>query len=426
MSRSPSGLGRSKTKNVRLLALAIVSLAGCLPDTGGFVPADGDGSVDGGTTDGGVTDGGGPLADGFAGDGPIADGSPGTDLGPPQDFGPPQSDDCLPEPTCADGCPMPWLLASIEDLPGGRVCGGRIARFSVAAGDTPCVCTGYDLQGSLPPQPVVVGFVPPSTVVTADFNGRILAIDAGTDRELWSVAISGMPSDVFTLESPEGVPYVGVALKQGGQSHVSEIQLIDASPGADRTPIVRRTNGDLGLGLNVASVTQSSTDRLSFRSLDRNDEAALDLNPWTGAIGDPPYVPARSGAYLSTLYSARVGSFHRTVWTGVRQDLAGAPSRVWDVNHAPDDPDFVRLGLGTFCESYDDGADYDGSCEFLQAVPDPAVFDRTLALCAHAGGRRITRVRATGNCLDIVEDGAIYPSARISDLALALPTYWTP
>lgn len=411
MSASPFGAGRPTRSVVRSLPVLCLALAGCLPDTGDLrVGGDGGGEPsDGGPRDGQVLP-----------DARLADGAPG-DLG--LDSGPPQDDPCLPEPTCDDGCPMPWLLAAIEDLPGGMACGGRVARLSVAETDAPCICSGYDGGGALPDQPQVVGFVPPSTLVTASTNGEIVAMDAATDQVRWSVELTGHPADVFALSDPDGDPVVGVAVRQPGLTHVGEVYLIDAAAGG--TPTILRTNGDLPLGLNVVSMTQSTVDPLRLRALDRNDEAALDVSPWTGEASDPPYVAGRDGRLLATVYAAYVDGFHRTVWTGARTDLAGAPSRVWDLARADGAGD-QRLPTEAFCDLTDDAADYDVECEYLHAVPDPTVFNQQLVLCQHPAGRRITRLRVVSRCLDVLEQDQLYDSARIAHLALALSSYWEP
>ena len=160
---------------MRIASVSLLVLAGCLPDTSSFRSGP---LVDAAPRDG-------AMVDAAPTDGALADG--GTD------FGPPEPDDCLPEPTCASGCPMPWLLAAIEDLPGGRACGGRVLRLSVAETDAPCICTGYDGGGLVPELAFAVGFVPPKTIVTASEGGRIVAIDADTDRALWEEPVAYQP-----------------------------------------------------------------------------------------------------------------------------------------------------------------------------------------------------------------------------------------
>lgn len=389
----------------------MVLLAGCLPDTSGFRAGS---DVDAASADGG------PLADGAAHDAALSDGAVvdgGVDLGPPE------PDDCLPEPTCAGGCPMPWLLAAVEDLPGGRSCGGRILRLSVAETDAACVCTGYDGGGLVPDQPFAVGFVPPRTIVTASEDGSILAIDADTDRVIWEAPSADQPGDLFVIHDTAGVPLVGHATRPRGSGDLRQVRFYDAATGGE--PIVRTLNGDLPLGLGVLSMTQSSIDPQTFRAVDPNDYAAVDVNPWTDTLIEPAYTAARGGHFVQDGYAAFVGRRHRTVWTGTRSDLAGVPSRVWQVSEASGAAD-QRLGPGNHCDAFDDGLPYDVTCDYLHAVPDPTVFNQMLVLCDHAGGRRITRMRAVDRCLDLIEQDALFDSARIARLALALPTYWAP
>ncbi len=392
-----------RTRRVRV-ALSLLVLAGCLPDTSSFRM---------GVTDGAVEDGG-PITDAAAVDGPAADA--GTD------FGTPEPDDCLPEPTCAAGCPMPWLLAAIEDLPGGRSCGGRILRLSVAESDA-CLCHGYDAGGTLPDLPFAVGFVPPKTIVTASEDGSILAIDADTDRRIWEEPSSDQPGDLFVVNGTDGKPLVAHATRPRGSSAIREVRFYDAATGGD--PIVRMTSGDLPVGLGVLSMTHSTFDPQTFRVVDPNNYAAADVNPWTDTRIEPAYTASRSGHFVQDIYAAYVDGRHRTVWTGTRSDLPDSPPRVWQVNDATGATD-LRLGLGNFCDQLDDGADYDESCSYLHAVPDPTVFNQSIVLCDFVGGRRITRLRATDRCLDLFDQSELFDSARIARLALALPTYWAP
>ncbi len=318
---------------------------------------------------------------------------------------------------------MPWLLAAVEDLPGGRSCGGRILRLSVAETDAACICPGYDGGGTVPLQPFAVGFVPPKTIVTASEDGSVLAIDADTDRVIWEEPSVDQPGDIFTIRDTDDSPLVVLASRRRGSFALRELRFYDAATGGD--PIVRAFNGDLPLGLGVPSVTQSTIDPQTFRAVDPNNYAAVDVNPWTDTLVEPAYTASRAGYYVQDGYAAYVDGRHRTVWTGTRSDLPGSPSRVWEVSMADGSGD-QRLGSGDECTLYDDGLDYDVSCDFLHAVPDPTVFNQKLVLCDYVDGRRIARMRVGSRCLDILEQDDIFDSARIARLALALPTYWAP
>jgi hypothetical protein len=389
------------------VSLASLLLIGCLPDTGDFRVGD-EGDRDAAMADMAARDGGPPM------DGALDGGV---------DFGPPEPDDCLPEPTCTDGCPIPWLLAAVEDLPGGRSCGGRILRLSVAETDAACICHGYDGGGAVPTLPFAVGFVPPKTIVTASEDGSILAIDADTDRVIWEESSADQPGDIFAIEGEDGTALVALATRRRGDFALREVRLYDAATGGE--PIVRSISGDLPLGLGVPSVTQSTIDPQTFRAVDPNNYAAVDVNPWTDTRIEPAYTASREGYYVQDGYAAYVDGRHRTLWTGTRSDLPDSPSRVWDVS-VVDAAGDQRLDPGNHCALYDDGFDYDVECDYLHAVPDPTVFNQKLVLCDYAGGRRITRMRAVDRCLDILEGGDLFDSARIARLALALPTYWAP
>ncbi|MBX3271833.1 MAG: hypothetical protein KF729_16315 [Sandaracinaceae bacterium] len=352
------------------------------------------------------------------GEAPAHDGSTPP---PPRDGSLPPSVPCAPEVTCAS-CPMPWLLASVEDL-GGR-CGGQVWRWSIQGQDDVfCACEPLTAGGRMPRLPFSVGFVPPDTVVVAAEDDRVVAIDAARDAVRWERPYTWQPVDVFAIEDPTGQPMAGVAGRTRGGS-IRAITFFDlAGAGA---PIERTVNGDLPLGLNVASVTQSPFSRRWFRALDSmGSYAAADVDPWTNErFMDPPHTAGREGFYLRTLHASFDGTFHRTVWTGERSDLDPRVREVYRLARADDAGD-QRVPLGERCTESADRRDYDVLCEYLHAVADPALNTSSFALCGHSGAeRRIVRLSLTGICRTIVEQAAVQEGLRISRLGLAQPTFW--
>lgn len=338
---------------------------------------------------------------------------------------PPPPGSCAPTPTCTGGCPLPWLLASIEDL--GDECGGQVWRWSLPGADGDfCACGALDADGAMPRLPFAVGFVPPSTVIVAAERDRVLAIDASTDTLIWDEPYEPQPVDIFAIYDLSGRPMVGVAGKTRGGGQIRNVDFYDAAVGG--TPIRRTTNGDLPLGLSVAGITQSPFDRTWMRTLWNDGRfAAVDVDPWNDLRFDtPPHTLGRDGYYLDSVHSSWDGTFYRTVWTGVRSDLPDRPSGIYRIARADDAGD-NRLPLSDGCDELPDGSDWDVDCDWIHAVADPALNTSSIGLCEHAPGeRRIVRVRSVGPCRVFVEQSTIYSDARISGLALAQTTFWAP
>lgn len=327
-----------------------------------------------------------------------------------------EDDPCAPEVMCAD-CPMPWLLAAVEDLPSGVDCGDRVYRWSVPSTGPLCACGSYAPGGG---QIRTVGFVPPNSVVVAG-PGSVLALAADTGASLWSAPLDGEPVDVFAIDAPNR--RVGIATRNLGISGIREARLYD--PASSETPDVYRTNdGAFPLGTSILSMTQSSSST-RLRALKQNgDWAAVDVDPVASVRYDTPaHTPSRSGFDLASVHTYSYDGIHRTVWTGKRSDLSGAPSRVFRVtNTTPMDDNF--LSNEQWCDQRGDGSDYDVECTFEHAVSDPADATRVLAICTHSGGRRLVRVSADNTCTDLFADADVFPSGRLVRLSVAAATLW--
>ena len=385
--QTPASVGRRVVRATTICALAagaLVICSACIPDLGGWAVSEtgSDGAV------------------------PRRDGS----------ITPPPS--CAPEVTCAE-CPMPWLLASVEDLDGR--CGGQIWRWALTGQDDSwCACEPIG-AGQLPSQPVAVGFVPPDTVV-AGSEGTVLAIRASDDAALWSEPSDRWPIDIFPIENPAGDQLVGVATANNPGSDVSTVLFYDAARGG--TPTSRRANGDLPIGLGVPSMSMSPFNRTWFRALKSSDWAAADVDPWANVrFSSPLHTVGRSGFFLHTIHASYDGAAHRTVFTGERTDLAERPSRVYQITRI-EDPGDNRVPLGSSCTSFPDGGDYDVVCDYVHAVADPQEASSTFAICGHGSERRIVRLSSFGGCHTIVEQSEVYSGARISRLSLAQTSFW--
>lgn len=394
-------LGLSMSLAFRTMAtLALALLAGCPADLGRFHLSD-------------------AASDAVPGDvGTPADSS--TDAGP--DGAVPGS--CELAPTCTAGCPLPWLLASVEDLPGDEDCGGQVVRMSISDRETFCVCPTLRAEGTMPSLPFAVGFVPPSTVVVASEEDRALAIDGETDRVLWDEPFGGQPADIFPIEAPSGELQVVVASKVRG-GDIRSLYFYDAASGgaADVS-----TTTELGMGLGIPSVTVSPRDRHFLRALKTNGGyAAADVDPWGMVVfNSPPHTADRSGFFLRSISSFFYGGTYRVAWTGRRTDLSPELHQVY--NYRSSTPaDDGRVPLGAVCREGEDRLDFGVECDFLHAVPHPFHDTDQFALCGYTGGRMIVRIRTIDSvCHIMARQRDVFTSARFSRLGLALDDYWDP
>lgn len=355
----------------------------------------------------------GPRPDG----GPLPDGAPRPDGG--------SGDDCDPAPTCAAGCPLPWLLASVEDLDPSDACGGRVLRWSLGDREE-CVCSS--LGAGVLELPFAVGFVPPNSVVAVDQDGTVSAIDGDTDRLQWTVpsaTTDRLVADVFPLADPSGVIHTAVAFNARGTQNVNELVAYDAT-GSER---MRWAPGATTLpgGSGMSSITLSSHADRRMRALKPNGGfAAAEIDPWTGNVISTPYhTLSREGFFLGTISALYWGGTHRTVWTGRRTDLSPQVSEIYTLRSTvPRDDN--RVPLGDECNEDELGLAYDAVCDFVHAVPDPLDDFHTFAICEIAPGeRRVVRLyHFDGQCSDLAQDSRLFPRARFSKLAIALPSYW--
>ncbi|MBX3250430.1 MAG: hypothetical protein KF901_24860 [Myxococcales bacterium] len=349
---------------------------------------------------------------------PRVDAPPGTDGGDPDGGRDGGADTCSPTPTCVDGCPLPWLLASVEALPPND-CPGQILRWSLESNDQSCVCAALRAEDTLE-VPFAVGFVPPNLVVAVEQSGAAVAIDADTDTVRWREPGAGLPRDVFALRTPGGEPRVGVATLRTGGTDIIEVRALDTVDG--RTTDTWRTNGTFPGGLGITSITMNPYDPRQVRALKATSFAAANIDPWTGSIAtSPPQTAARSGYDLRTISALHWGSTYRVVWTG-RNDSGN--SRVFN-QRSINVVDDQRVPLGDQCLRNADQLDYGATCEFVHAVPSPHHDMESFALCELSPVRRVVRLRHINDtCHDLLDDAAVFGRARISKLALALPDYW--
>ena len=335
----------------------------------------------------------------------------------------PGPDGCSPEVTCADGCPLPWVLGAVQDLDSRRACGGRVWRWSVTDRDNVCTCAALDGDGLLDPLPFAIGFVPPSTVILGG-QSSVQAIDAASDRVLWSQPIPGRAIDVFPIANPSGQLRVAAASGTVVGERANIIHIFEPAAGTPEQSWF--TSADLGIG-SFESATVSPYNRQWMRVLKTSGSAAIDFDPWNDRVmNSPAHTANSSGYFLHTISATYSRTFHQTVWTGERTDLPGDPSRVQRVSLVTDEGN-NRVGPGDYCREFMDGLEYDVTCDFVHAVPDPTKETATFAICDYGGGqRRVVRIQSSERCETLVEQTAVASDMRLWALALAQSSYWAP
>lgn len=392
---------------MRHSVLLAVLLGACLPDPGGYVI---------------VQDGGVGAIDAPGRDAPGRDSGGAGDGGPGRDGG---GDDLCGLPvTCTDGCPLPWVLASIEDLPGGAECGGRVARFAVLPDESTCSCGMLAADDPIPRLAFTIGFVPPSTVVVASEDDQVVGIDATSDRLVWSAPSRDQPGDVFPLAEPAvGPAHAAVAYRPRGSTQLRRLDLHATDDGR----LVRSFDLSAVEAFGISGATLSPWSRTSLRAVKPNGGyAAADIDPWIPNLVGPPYHTAsRESFFLQRIDSFFWDGTYRVVWTGERSDLSGPERhRVWSYRRTIREDD-NRVPLGSNCRNTPDDRAFDLECTFPHAVGHPYDDTGMFALCEQGARTRIVRMETFDNvCHDVLDTSELFPSARISDIAIALDDYW--
>jgi len=374
---------------MRALALATL-LLGCLPNVDSYV-------VDG-RGDAGPRRDAGPRPD--AGARPDADVSR-LDGGRAGDAGIDAA--CTLEPTCPAGCPKPWLLAAVQDLP-PTTCGGQVLRWSLSEGSA-CVCAPY--RAGVQDLVFSVGYAPPNTLVTVAEDETTVAFDADTGRQRWVRSYTGQPGEVFPIADPGGAPRVAVSGRRRGDTMLQDFRFYDLATGEGDDPLNVR---DIGVGINAVSATSSAFDASWLRVTGLNsDYHSADVDPWDASpLRRPFHINSTlNGIVMESIVSFHDGRQHRVAFAGRRMSTPN----VYHFSRITDEGDNA-VPAPTRCG--------DRSCEFLHAVPDPTVFSETFAICAEGTARSVVRVSAVDECTPLLQAGDLDDDDRVFQLAIAL------
>lgn len=313
--------------------------------------------------------------------------------------------------TCSSGCPMPWLLVGVEDLPGDQNCGGLVLRYALTGTDSLCSCAPLRGGGDAPALVRTVGAYPPDTVVVAN-EAETVAIDAASDTVVWrEPTMAGLPRDVFALRNAAGAARVAVAREGTSGGDLRFVESFDARTGENRLTWTLN-DGSFPLGLSVASMTQSPFEPTRFFALRSDMYASAEVDPITRVRLDPPHTRSRVDYWLKTVWALYHTPFFHTVWTGE----AVGTSSVFNLQHGDVSSDH-GVPLGSRCSNF--------TCEYLHGVPDPTLNTGMFALCQAADERRVVRFRSTRTeCSEVVLTSALPVSSRITRLGVLADSFW--
>ena len=323
---------------------------------------------------------------------------------------------CEVETTCGASCPLPWLLAAVQDVPGGRTCGNQVLRWSIQ-NETSCACSSFSSRDAFPELMLSVGFVPPQTIVVGG-DGEIVGIDTETGAPRWTKSIVGQAREIFPLSNSDSDVYAAVAISRR-PPYLQSLRMFDTQTGSGRYTSDFTSDTSV-FGSTIESVTQSSFDPKYFRALFFNGFAAADIDPWGRVrFSTPPHTPAVDGFFFHTISSLFYDGVYRTVWTGERTDLEPHQSRVFSLNSRAIQNN-NRVPDGERCLLNGEGEADLRACQFDHAVPHPRYSNRSFALCRIEGNKRIVELdHTTEMCVTVTESP--FESAHINRLAIALP-----
>jgi hypothetical protein len=305
------------------------------------------------------------------------------------------------------GCPRPQLFVGVENLNQSSSAPGRVLRFSLAANGDTTPCSTLTAQGTLPPQPMAVAFIPPDAVAAATRDGLwVIGLD---DVARYTRAGSDLPIDVFPLIAGNGEQLVAVGYWNGASSEpvIDRVEALrDASP-----PVYTWQTNSVGfpLSFGVRSMTHSPLDPGRILALENasvtSPQAAADVDPFANSKNG--YVAYPAGRDLRSIYSIVTAGLRRTVW--VSADLNA-------IFYVRDQGGGIPLSGPIKCVNR--------TCNLIHAVPDPTDPVRFLALCETPASvvRDVVRFSSTGGACDIIYTGTnAGANTRLSRLAIAMP-----
>lgn len=333
----------------------------------------------------------------------VADGGadPRQDGSSPNEDASPARDRCdPPSALCASGCPMPWLLATAQDLDGAGRCGGHVFRYSLSEAGV-CSCSSYETTGDN--HPTTVSYIPGGTVLVGTlenaftFGGGRMVRYLGGDIGVDSFIVEG--------ETPGSAP-VGVLLAGSYGFGTSKRQLVFGVDGSfvelEHDPL-RTISSD--------TATQNPANRRGYRSADVN-RPSVDRFFWEGGVDALMHFAGGQDGPIEAFYA---NGLHRTVIVhrdGVRHVANAART----LNNSP---------ASVACS----GAAYEG-CQYRAAAPDPTSANHVYVACEQPVDERWASRIAR---LDVRDDSCVdllpfehWRRIRITDLSVGLEDYWAP
>lgn len=338
-----------------------------------------------------------PTSDGRGSDGAMdassdAPSDGGNDAGP--------RDRCEPQNACEGSCDMPWLLAAAQDGGGTGSCGGWIFRYSLSESGA-CACRSYETgEQNLP---TTVSYIPGGTLLVGTQGP---ALTFGASRSERSLGGTALDSFIVEGESPGSAPVgVVVSTQNGGAARGFAVF------GADGT--FRALPYDADQVLLRDHATQNPANRRGYRT-QSSLHPSINRDFWEGYVEDPDHF-ARVGGAAVGMEAFFAGGLHRTAIV-YRDGVRHAANAALTLDNAP--------ALVACRES-----EYE-SCVYTAAAPDPSSEHHVFVACSQTlEGRSASRIARLDtrddSCIDLLEFGH-WNGIRISDLSIALESYWAP
>ncbi len=331
-------------------------------------------------------------------------------------------------------CALPHLQVAVRDVRSwsGVVRKGQVLRIPL---DGRKPCAPLDLQGSLDPAPTALGFLPPSTTVYGEVDGKVrfLAPDNTEVQAPYSPTETRTPDAIFSLLDDQDRKRLVIAYDITNDPIASTISYLDV---LDPTDLSKRTHRwALGVDDPAQLLRVTSTDAvdadprdahrvLAFREKYPTDPTVALVAPWDGQ----PSLPIDFVASLASesrprqLRTSRAGTTSRFVWVFEERIANGAPNRVVhrleQSGSAPKQWGPIACTNQTQCTE---------PLQIADAIPDFTDDNAVLATCyvehsdvTNESTSNVIRIHSNGQCDTLFRGETLIESQWLLSLAAAI------
>ena len=316
------------------------------------------------------------------------------------------------ENRCADGCPMPWLLAADEDLSDSR-CGNRVRRYSLGSGGV-CLCPSYSTSDE---NLRAVGYLPTGAGQGIVYAAGTRVIDffgarAGSYTIPADILFSYQPVDIFAANGEDGALNAVVAFN-GASAGTSGAMMFIAPGGTPRVETIASGRSRLLGGSDGYTQSSIRPSQLRYGDLQR---PAIEVDIWTDELIELNYF---ADFVAGALYSYFDGTHHRTVL--VPDSFVDTVQGVYAV--AEETVTHSHMPPRAICSdaAFDD-------YRFVSALGDPRSIDHVFASMVGTSDRdrpqgQIVRLSLIDQSCEVISPPS--EDHRAWRLALALDDYWS-